>query len=1118
MKSLTRVAVSCSSTCLWLLFASSLCTLCFCNQNSDEVKCIATERSVLIQLKNNLVDRANRLSSWSGDDCCSWSGVVCDNFTHHVHEIHLRGLPDQHGYCLGSLFDINDTNQILGGIISPSLIKLEQLRYLDLSCNDFGFTPIPSFVGSFQNLRYLNISMSQFSGEIPHQLGNLSELLVLDLKDGYLRSENLKWIENLKQLQYLDMSGINLTGASDHWLHAINTLPSLQELHLASCGLTQFPSEPTRVSFTSLMVLDLSNNFFEGLLPGWVFSLRKLTMLDLTRCFIRGVNLGSQGGFDNMLSLRTLLVSTNTFVNTSSLLNGLSSLRNLRFLDVSGCHISDPILGKLQNMSHIVHLDLSYNYIVEEIPKSFSSLCNMTTLDLQSNHFSGDVSELLERFCECESPKLELIALSRNYLTGRLPEKLGRLKNLASIDIGYNMLTGILPRSLGNLSTLENLDLRYNRLNGSLPESIGKLGKLSNLILDHNSLTGIVTQNHFANLTALKSLLVGGNKLAFDLVNNWIPPFQLYELLIGSCNLGPLFPSWIQSQTNLIGLDLANTNISDTIPNWIWSIFPSIYFNISHNNITGLLGDVTTFLGPGPVLDLSSNNFHGELPRNFSKLDLYYLDLSSNNLSGSLDQFLCSGIQESRQLSVLNLANNNISGGLSDCWMNWESLVILSLENNKLSGRIPSSLGKVSSLESLDIRNNKLSGEIPLSLLNCKSLLIIKLAGNELTGRIPASIGRNDSSLKILSLRSNKLEGEIPDELCGLSSIQILDLADNNLSGSLPKCFTNFSVFSGKTKPTAYDDYDRFKNQQPGSISLVIKGRFYSYSTIVYQVTALDLSNNNLSGSIPNELVSLPGLRYLNLSHNKLTGRIPNTFGEMAELETLDLCVNYLNGEIPLSLAGLSGLNLLNVSYNNLTGRIPTGSQLQTFNETSFTGNALCGAPLASCQPVTSGTTDNDDESDHTTDWILVICMIVGLAVGFWSTIGTLIVSKQWRDAYYHFLDEMRIKFANFILHVLANISSMFTMMIENTTQGVAEVTKQIQAVNEVYKLHNLPEFYKDPRPHISIAWGVGDISESVKRVAEGEMRKKVGGRCMFTCKFSSIVCKIGSKTYNICG
>ncbi|RXI08649.1 hypothetical protein DVH24_022793 [Malus domestica] len=32
---------------------------------------------------------------------------------------------------------------------------------------------------------------------------------------------------------------------------------------------------------------------------------------------------------------------------------------------------------------------------------------------------------------------------------------------------------------------------------------------------------------------------------------------------------------------------------------------------------------------------------------------------------------------------------------------------------------------------------------------------------------------------------------------------------------------------------------------------------------------------------------------------------------------------------------------------------------------------------------------------------------------------------------------------------------------IEVTDAGLAEITKQIQAVNEVYKLHNLPEFYK---------------------------------------------------------
>ncbi|KAL7253680.1 hypothetical protein ACSBR1_008096 [Camellia fascicularis] len=89
-------------------------------------------------------------------------------------------------------------------------------------------------------------------------------------------------------------------------------------------------------------------------------------------------------------------------------------------------------------------------------------------------------------------------------------------------------------------------------------------------------------------------------------------------------------------------------------------------------------------------------------------------------------------------------------------------------------------------------------------------------------------------------------------------------------------------------------------------------------------------------------------------------------------------------------------------------------------------------------------------------------------------------------------------------------------------TKGLAEIRKQIQAVNEVYKLHNLPEFYKDPRPHVSLAWALGDISDVLKRVVEGEVRRctmvgKYAKPRIFTCKFSGIDCKIGNKTYKIC-
>ncbi|PWA54139.1 hypothetical protein CTI12_AA364360 [Artemisia annua] len=973
------------SSCLWFLVISSFYILCLCNQNQDHVLCKATERSALIQFKNKLIDRANRLSSWSGNDCCSWSGVVCDNFTGHVLEIRLRGPDDGiKGHCHGS-YDTDDkleeaSKQMLGGNISSSLIKLVQLKYLDLSCNDFGFGPVPAFIGSLKHLTYLNMSKSQFGGEVPQKLGSLSRLRVLALQDdkvfSNLHSNSLSWLRNLKQLQHLDMVGVNLAEASD-WLQVISTLSSLQELHFSSCSLTQIPSDPTTVSFTSLIVLDLSNNIFDSLLPRWIFSLQNLELLDLTSCYFGALSSGTTDvGFHKMPSLRTLSVSSNTFVNSSSMLNGLFSLSNLIFLDVSNCNLSVPILTNLQNLSQIVHIDLSNNQIAEEIPKFLSNLCNLTILDLQSNNFSGDVSELLERLCECESPKLELLGMRGNYLTGRLPRKIGRLKNLSSIDLAYNQLRGTIPDSIGSLSllktfqmninelegsipetigglsSLEFLDLSFNKLNGSLPESIGQLGKLSFLTLHRNLFTGIVTENHFTNLTSLGTLWIGDNKLAFKVNDNWIPPFQLTVLRISSCSLGPRFPSWVQSQTMLEELDLANANISGVIPNWLWTTFSAVkYLNISHNNIQGKVGDVS-FLMQGAFLDLSANHFNGLLPSNFSKVNLDFLDLSHNSISGSLDQYLCSEIQEPRLLRILNLGNNNMSGVIPDCWINWESLIILNLEKNRFSGIIPSSLGNISSLASLKMRNNRLFGSLPVSLLNSKSLIILELAENGLTGQIPASLGRESTSLRLLSLRSNKLDGNIPVEICRLSSIQILDLAHNDLSGNLPTCFKNFSVISGReTSISPILPYDILFQQGLGSIALMIKGRFFNYSTILYLVTTLDLSENQFSGSIPSELVELPGLR----------------FREMRQLESLDLSLNHLDGKIPLSLSWITGLSFLNVSYNNLTGRIPTGPQLQLLGGSSFVGNELCGAPLVDCQPNnndTEGTNDQHDESD----------------------------------------------------------------------------------------------------------------------------------------------------------
>ncbi|KAK9212622.1 hypothetical protein WN943_002004 [Citrus x changshan-huyou] len=152
---------------LKLLLAIATINISFCN-GSSYVACMGSEREALLRFKQDLIDPSNRLASWIGDeeDCCTWAGVVCDNFTGHVRMLQLRNNPSQ--------------ISMLGGKISPSLLHLKHLVYLDLSFNDFGGIQIPPFLGSMVNLSYLDLSSAGFLGMIPHQLANLSNLQHLD--------------------------------------------------------------------------------------------------------------------------------------------------------------------------------------------------------------------------------------------------------------------------------------------------------------------------------------------------------------------------------------------------------------------------------------------------------------------------------------------------------------------------------------------------------------------------------------------------------------------------------------------------------------------------------------------------------------------------------------------------------------------------------------------------------------------------------------------------------------------------------------------------------------------------------------------------------------------------
>ncbi|KAK1275037.1 putative LRR receptor-like serine/threonine-protein kinase [Acorus gramineus] len=263
---------------------------------------------------------------------------------------------------------------------------------------------------------------------------------------------------------------------------------------------------------------------------------------------------------------------------------------------------------------------------------------------------------------------------------------------------------------------------------------------------------------------------------------------------------------------------------------------------------------------------------------------------------------------------------NNVS---CDCSFNKSTvchITSIMLKCQNLTGVLAEEFANLTFLNNLDLTRNYLNGSIPSSWASLP-LVNLSLLGNRLGGRIPKEIGQI-TTLNMLVLEDNLLEGPLPSELSNLNSLQRLLLAANNFIGQIPVAFskmtnlTDFRIDGSSINGTIPDFIGHWTKLQRLDIQgTSMMGPIPSSISSLTNLNYLRISD--LKGS-SQSFPPLQDMLYMNelvLRNCKIIGEIPQYLASMTKLKTLDLSYNNLSGGVPDNLGGLKGLQYMSADY-----------------------------------------------------------------------------------------------------------------------------------------------------------------------------------------------------------
>ena len=715
---------------------------------------------------------------------------------------------------------------------------------------------------------------------------------------------------------------------------SLGNLTRLQQLDLSGNQLSG--RIPTSLgNLTSLTTLSLWGNQLSGTLPDSLGTLTSLQYLYLSYNQLRGTLPDS---LSNLAGLLQLSLGDNQLHGT--LPAWLGNLSNLTFLDVGINNFDGPLPAELGNLSNLTRLAVGINNFDGPIPAELGNLSNLTNLHMSRNNFDGQIPDL------SRLTSLQYLYLWDNQLSGTIPN-LSSLTNLKELYLNRNLLSGEIPATLNSLTNLTHLYLNQNQLSGTIP-NLSSLTSLQELSLSSNRLTGSIPD--LSSLTRLQGLWLDSNDLTGG-IPTWLGSLTtLTSLSLDTNELDGTIPD-LSSLVNLTTLNLRNNQLSGTIPASLGQVTSLTHLYLSVNQLSG---DFPAALGT--LSNLTNARFASNKDADGNPsltgcvpLGLRYLLTAEDYMDRAYDPDRRAKNIRAQDFIAVDANRDgdtddpdDIPGlGLPFCMVS-----ALAFSDVTLSPAFASATAAYTA----SVANTVAATTVTATLPDSNDRLSIRKGTNSYTsgGDVPLAVGQNEITITVTPRDGTPTltytvtvfrEGVDRDTLTALynsaGGASWTDKASWGTTDPLNEWFgveadandnvTALDLSGNNLRGTLPPDLGTLTMLGTLDLSNNRLSRTIPNLSALDSLTSLDLSDNQLSGTIPDWLGSLTGLRDLSLRDNRLTGVIPEELGNLNQLDLLYLDDNRLSGAIPAALGGLSRLQATRFAGNSLAGCVPDG-------------------------------------------------------------------------------------------------------------------------------------------------------------------------------------------------